>query len=62
MSPSGEVLVTGGAGFIVSLIVDSLLEEGYEVTAADDPSERDLENDKASRFATVSSANDWKSQ
>ena len=36
--------MTGGARFIWSLIVDRLLEEGHEVTAADDLSEVHLEN------------------
>ncbi|MDG7016458.1 MAG: NAD-dependent epimerase/dehydratase family protein [Nitrososphaerota archaeon] len=57
-----KALVTGGAGFIGSHVVDRLLEEEYEVTAVDNLSEGHLENDKGFRFATVSSANDWKSQ
>ena len=52
-----KALVTGGAGFIGSHIVDRLLEEGYEVTAVDNLSEGHLENvahlknDKRFRFA-----------
>jgi UDP-glucose 4-epimerase len=39
-----RALVTGGAGFIGSHVVDRLLEEGYEVTAADNLGEGRLEN------------------
>lgn len=39
-----KVLVTAGAGFIGSHIIDRLLEEGYEVTAVDNLSEGHLEN------------------
>ena len=52
-----KALVTGGAGFIGSHVVDRLLEEGYEVTAVDSLSEGHLENlahlkdDKRFRFA-----------
>ena len=41
---SSRALVTGGAGFIGSHVVDRLLEEGYEVTAVDNLSEGKLEN------------------
>ena len=52
-----KALVTGGAGFIGSHVVDRLLEEGYEVTAVDNLSEGHLENvaplkdDRRFRFA-----------
>ena len=55
--PDIRALVTGGAGFIGSHVVDRLLEEGYEVTAVDNLSEGHLENvahlkdDRRSRFA-----------
>ena len=39
-----RALVTGGAGFIGSHVVDRLLEEGYEVTATDNLSEGSLRN------------------
>ena len=39
-----RALVTGGAGFIASHVVDRLLEEGYDVTAVDNLSEGHLEN------------------
>src|SRR3990167_3897059 len=39
-----KVLVTGGAGFIGSHIVDQLVEEGYKVIIADDLSKGKLEN------------------
>ena len=33
-----KVLITGGAGFIGSHIVDRLIDEGYEVVVVDDHS------------------------
>ena len=54
-----RALVTGGAGFIGSHVVDRLLEEGYEVTAVDNLSEGHLENiahlknDKRFRFVKL---------
>ncbi len=39
-----EALVTGGAGFIGSHVVDRLLEDGYEVQALDNLSEGKLKN------------------
>lgn len=39
-----KALVTGGAGFIGSHLVDRLLEEGYSVTVLDNLSEGKLEN------------------
>jgi UDP-glucose 4-epimerase len=41
---SGNVLVTGGAGFIGSRIADSLLGDGYDVVVADDLSSGDRVN------------------
>jgi UDP-glucose 4-epimerase len=39
-----KVLVTGGAGFIASHIVDAYVERGYEVTVVDDLSSGRIEN------------------
>ena len=43
-SAKPRALVTGGAGFIGSTLVDRLLAEGYAVTALDDLSHGKLEN------------------
>ncbi len=45
----GPVLVTGGAGFIGSHLVERLLEEGHEVHVVDDLSTGCLENLRAVR-------------
>jgi UDP-glucose 4-epimerase len=44
---SGQAIVTGGAGFIGSHVVDSLLADGYGVTVIDD-----LSSGKAARVAS----------
>jgi UDP-glucose 4-epimerase len=44
LEPSSEVLVTGGAGFIGSHVVDRLVKEGYSVRLIDDLSTGKLEN------------------
>ena len=54
-----RALVTGGAGFIGSHVVDRLLQDGYEVTAIDNLAEGHLENvahlksDRRFRFVKV---------
>jgi UDP-glucose 4-epimerase len=48
MLPFGKALVTGGAGFIGSHLVDRLIEEGTEVTVLDDFSTGSIKNLEAS--------------
>jgi UDP-glucose 4-epimerase len=46
-----NILVTGGAGFIASHLVDSLIEEGANVTVIDDLSNGKMENvNKKAKF------------
>ena len=47
-----RALVTGGAGFIGSHIVDHLIREGLEVTVLDDFSTGNLENLRGSQRAS----------
>lgn len=42
----GNVLVTGGAGFIGSHLVDDLIKRGYKVIVLDDLSSGFIENVK----------------
>ena len=47
MLKGGKVLITGGAGFIGSHLVDRLMSEGYKVTVVDDLSSGCVENVKS---------------
>ena len=48
-----RVLVTGGAGFIGSHLVDRLMNEGHEITVLDNLSNGTLENMRSGRFVFV---------
>ena len=49
-----RILVTGGAGFIGSNIVDKYIEEGYEVDIIDNLSSGSIKNiDKRARFFKI---------
>lgn len=49
-----NILVTGGAGFIASHIVDALIEQGHTVVAVDNLSTGSVENvDKRARFYPI---------
>ena len=50
-----KVLVTGGAGFIGSHIVDALVERGLQVRVLDNLSTGRLENLEQSRTRSISS-------
>ncbi len=50
MSVKSNILVTGGAGFIGSHLVERLLADGHSVTVLDDLSTGRLENLRAARF------------
>ena len=36
MSEKGHILITGGAGYIGSLLTGKLLQQGYRITVLDD--------------------------
>ena len=50
----GKILITGGAGFIASHVVDALIEQGHEVVVLDDLSQGNVSNinPKAKFFQT----------
>ena len=56
-----RMLVTGGAGFIGSNLVDRLLADGHEVVAVDDLSSGDRGNLATPRRARCSRCTRWTS-
>src|SRR5207249_7190916 len=60
VAPIMKVLVTGGAGFIGSHIVDRLVQEGYEVIVVDDLSAGKRKNvNRAARFYKADIRGRW---